>query len=215
MTPPSRPPSSASAPLHPTAIRTASRVSAPHPAASARWPHRRLRAPSAGRRAARRYTTRSAVGPANRMRCVTPAGTHTPQLDGTTHDPLPRPHHRRPNRTWMNWCQPCACSSMRPAEIGGRAADHQIRLVGDAATVLRHHSPNSAIASPPARRYHRPMPNNLASFAIHVDDVDRARRFYQAVFGWNFEPWGPPGLLPHPHRHAGTSPASPADARPG
>ena len=38
------------------------------------------------------------------------------------------------------------------------------------------------------------MPNNLASFAIHADDVDRARRFYEAVFGWDFEPWGPPGF---------------------
>jgi uncharacterized protein len=38
------------------------------------------------------------------------------------------------------------------------------------------------------------MPSNLASFALHVDDVDRARRFYEAVFGWEFEPWGPPGF---------------------
>jgi len=38
------------------------------------------------------------------------------------------------------------------------------------------------------------MPNNLASFAIHVDDVDRARAFYEAVFEWTFEPWGPPGF---------------------
>lgn len=38
------------------------------------------------------------------------------------------------------------------------------------------------------------MPANLASFSIHVDDVDRARSFYQAVFGWEFEPWGPPGF---------------------
>jgi predicted enzyme related to lactoylglutathione lyase len=38
------------------------------------------------------------------------------------------------------------------------------------------------------------MANNLASFALHVDDVDRARRFYEAVFGWAFEPWGPPGF---------------------
>jgi predicted enzyme related to lactoylglutathione lyase len=36
------------------------------------------------------------------------------------------------------------------------------------------------------------MPNNLASFAIHADDVQRCRRFYEAVFGWRFEPWGPP-----------------------
>jgi uncharacterized protein len=38
------------------------------------------------------------------------------------------------------------------------------------------------------------MPNNLASFAIHADDVDRAVAFYEAVFGWRFEPWGPPGF---------------------
>jgi uncharacterized protein len=38
------------------------------------------------------------------------------------------------------------------------------------------------------------MPANLASFAIHVDDVDRARLFYEVVFGWQFEPWGPPGF---------------------
>lgn len=38
------------------------------------------------------------------------------------------------------------------------------------------------------------MVSNLASFSIHVDDVDRARRFYEAVFGWAFEPWGPPGF---------------------
>lgn len=36
------------------------------------------------------------------------------------------------------------------------------------------------------------MPANLASFAIHADDVPRARKFYEAVFGWRFEPWGPP-----------------------
>src|SRR5689334_2137916 len=36
------------------------------------------------------------------------------------------------------------------------------------------------------------MPNNLASFAIHADDVQRCRRFYELVFGWRFEPWGPP-----------------------
>lgn len=36
------------------------------------------------------------------------------------------------------------------------------------------------------------MPNNIASFAIHAEDVQRARRFYEAVFAWRFEPWGPP-----------------------
>lgn len=38
------------------------------------------------------------------------------------------------------------------------------------------------------------MPNKLAHFAIEADDVDRARRFYEQVFGWQFEPWGPPGF---------------------
>lgn len=36
------------------------------------------------------------------------------------------------------------------------------------------------------------MPNNLQSFGITADDVGRARRFYEAVFDWRFEPWGPP-----------------------
>jgi len=36
------------------------------------------------------------------------------------------------------------------------------------------------------------MPANLASFAIHAEDVQRCRRFYEAVFQWRFEPWGPP-----------------------
>jgi len=36
------------------------------------------------------------------------------------------------------------------------------------------------------------MPNNISFFAINADDVPRARTFYQTVFGWSFEPWGPP-----------------------
>src|SRR5262245_46350348 len=37
------------------------------------------------------------------------------------------------------------------------------------------------------------MKNNLiAHFDIAADDVDRARRFYERVFGWRIEPWGPP-----------------------
>jgi uncharacterized protein len=38
-------------------------------------------------------------------------------------------------------------------------------------------------------------PANVAHFAINADDVERARRFYEQVFGWRFEPWGPPGFL--------------------
>lgn len=38
------------------------------------------------------------------------------------------------------------------------------------------------------------MPNDLAHFAIHADDCERAKRFYETVFGWKFQPWGPPGF---------------------
>jgi uncharacterized protein len=36
------------------------------------------------------------------------------------------------------------------------------------------------------------MPATLRHFAINADDVSRARGFYEAVFGWTFQPWGPP-----------------------
>jgi uncharacterized protein len=36
------------------------------------------------------------------------------------------------------------------------------------------------------------MPAQIRHFAIHADDVQRARAFYETVFGWRFEPWGPP-----------------------
>jgi uncharacterized protein len=39
------------------------------------------------------------------------------------------------------------------------------------------------------------MSNNLAFFAIHADDLSKAQRFYERVFGWKFEPWGPPGFF--------------------
>lgn len=36
--------------------------------------------------------------------------------------------------------------------------------------------------------------NNLRHFAIECDDVERARAFYEHVFGWEIRPWGPPGF---------------------
>jgi predicted enzyme related to lactoylglutathione lyase len=39
------------------------------------------------------------------------------------------------------------------------------------------------------------MPDSLRHIAINCEDVPRALRFYQAVFGWNFQPWGPPGFF--------------------
>lgn len=38
------------------------------------------------------------------------------------------------------------------------------------------------------------MPNHLSHFSINVDDLPRGRRFYERVFGWGFEPYGPPGF---------------------
>jgi len=36
------------------------------------------------------------------------------------------------------------------------------------------------------------MANLLAHFAINAADVPRAKRFYEHVFGWTFNAWGPP-----------------------
>jgi len=37
--------------------------------------------------------------------------------------------------------------------------------------------------------------NEINFFAIHADDVERAKRFYNGVFGWTFDAWGPPGFF--------------------
>jgi hypothetical protein len=42
------------------------------------------------------------------------------------------------------------------------------------------------------RVYMSAMANNIHHFDIAADDVERARRFYERVFGWRFEAWGPP-----------------------
>ena len=38
------------------------------------------------------------------------------------------------------------------------------------------------------------MTATFRHFAINAGDTDRARSFYEAVFGWTFVPWGPPGF---------------------
>jgi hypothetical protein len=38
------------------------------------------------------------------------------------------------------------------------------------------------------------MSANLGHFAINADDIPRARRFYEELFGWGFTPWGPPNF---------------------
>jgi predicted enzyme related to lactoylglutathione lyase len=39
------------------------------------------------------------------------------------------------------------------------------------------------------------MPNNLKHFAVHAGDVNRARKFYEQAFGWQFTACGPPGFF--------------------
>lgn len=38
------------------------------------------------------------------------------------------------------------------------------------------------------------MPNHVVHFAVHADNCERAKQFYESVFDWKFEPWGPPGF---------------------
>ncbi len=39
------------------------------------------------------------------------------------------------------------------------------------------------------------MTSRISHFAINADDLTRARQFYERVFGWTFEPWGPPDFF--------------------
>jgi len=34
---------------------------------------------------------------------------------------------------------------------------------------------------------------NIGNFSVECDDVERAKAFYETVFGWRILPWGPPG----------------------
>ncbi len=38
------------------------------------------------------------------------------------------------------------------------------------------------------------MPATFRHFAVNADDVQRAKSFYEQVFGWEFHPWGPPNF---------------------
>ena len=46
------------------------------------------------------------------------------------------------------------------------------------------------------------MANHIAHFEIFASDVERARKFYEQVFGWRFEVGGPPDMY-----HIFTGPA--------
>ncbi len=40
----------------------------------------------------------------------------------------------------------------------------------------------------------RPPQSPVRHFAVNADDLSRARRFYEGIFGWRFAAWGPPGF---------------------
>ncbi|MBD5653845.1 MAG: VOC family protein [Candidatus Eremiobacteraeota bacterium] len=42
---------------------------------------------------------------------------------------------------------------------------------------------------------HVPPHGTIAHLAINADDLDRSQTFYEQLFGWRFEPWGPPGFF--------------------
>jgi predicted enzyme related to lactoylglutathione lyase len=56
------------------------------------------------------------------------------------------------------------------------------------------------------------MTGELAHFAINADDVEATKAFYEHVFGWRFEPWGPPDFF---HIKTGTGDGSAAVAPQG
>ena len=39
------------------------------------------------------------------------------------------------------------------------------------------------------------MKNKLTHFAIHIDDIERAKNFYDKVFDWGFNSYGPSDFL--------------------
>ena len=46
---------------------------------------------------------------------------------------------------------------------------------------------------------------SVCNFSVECDDVERAKAFYEAVFGWRITPWGPPGY----YRVAAGTPGTP------
>lgn len=49
-----------------------------------------------------------------------------------------------------------------------------------------------------------PRTGDVAHVAINADDLDTTRSFYEAVFDWRFEAWGPPGFYQVGHPAGGT-----------
>lgn len=50
-----------------------------------------------------------------------------------------------------------------------------------------------------------PASGHLTHFAINSDNLGASRRFYEAIFSWRFEAWGPPDFF-HIHDENGDQP---------
>lgn len=48
-----------------------------------------------------------------------------------------------------------------------------------------------------------PRTGDVAHVAINADDLEATRSFYEGVFGWRFEAWGPPGFYQVGHPDGG------------
>ncbi len=55
-------------------------------------------------------------------------------------------------------------------------------------------TPGARIGYPRPMQHDRLPFNAVTHFAINADDVERGRRFYETVFGWKFNAWGPPNF---------------------
>ena len=52
------------------------------------------------------------------------------------------------------------------------------------------------MSNPPTAQPAISLPHGtVAHFAINSDDDAATRAFYEAVFGWQFQPWGPPSFF--------------------
>ena len=60
-----------------------------------------------------------------------------------------------------------------------------VRTDGFADQASRHLA--AQLRPPESPIYGWPVANDVQHFAVAADDVERARRFYEAVFGWRFE----------------------------
>lgn len=59
------------------------------------------------------------------------------------------------------------------------------------------------------------MPARARHFSINADDLHRAKAFYQAVFGWEFQPWGPPDFYLIPNAGIGGALQGRREIKPG